>query len=209
MAFEVFQNGTALTAEKLNDLLMEQAVITFANASERDNAIPLPQAGMHCYLVSTGQTLKYTGSKWVELLPGEVSGLTARTTLVCTSTTRPSHAAGRMIYETDTKRTYISDGTAWTQKQPTQIAVKDQLVGNIPVGLNAITVTIPNGRSMPSVAYVVNVTAHELASNWGGALFTTHEAVSVSATQFKVRVNNGYSTPLGCHLDYVLTEITG
>lgn len=112
MAFEIFQNGTALTAEKLNDLLMEQAVITFVDAAARDNAIPTPQEGMHCYLASTDQTLKYT-TKWIELMPGEVSGLTARTILVCTTTTRPSHAAGRVIFETDTSTVKVSNGTAW------------------------------------------------------------------------------------------------
>lgn len=33
--------------------------------------------------------------------------------LVCTSGTRPGHAAGRRIYETNTSRTYISNGSSW------------------------------------------------------------------------------------------------
>ena len=33
--------------------------------------------------------------------------------VVCTSGTRPGHQAGRRIYETDTGRTLVSDGTAW------------------------------------------------------------------------------------------------
>lgn len=34
-------------------------------------------------------------------------------TIVCTSSTRPSHADGRRIFETDTDRTLISNGGAW------------------------------------------------------------------------------------------------
>lgn len=113
--WKVFQNNTALTAEDLNDVLVEQAVITFANAAERDNAIPAPNPGMHCHLLSTKRTYYYDSSSgWIELLGASVSGLTARQTLVCTSTTRPSHAAGRIIYETDTGAIAVSDGSAWS-----------------------------------------------------------------------------------------------
>ena len=59
MSYQVFQNGTALTAEVMNDVIMEQAVPTFTNASERDNAIPAPNAGQHCHLLSTNTTYYY------------------------------------------------------------------------------------------------------------------------------------------------------
>jgi hypothetical protein len=114
MGYKVFQNGTALTAEVMNDLIMEQAVPTFSSATERDNTVPSPNDGQHCYLVSTKETYKYVaGRGWVALLGENVGGLTARTTLVCTSTTRPAHAAGRTIFETDSRRTWVSDGTNW------------------------------------------------------------------------------------------------
>lgn len=110
--FKVFQNNTALTAEDLNDVIVEQAVITFADATERDNAIPAPNPGMHCHLLSTKRTYYYDNG-WIELLPGIVSGLTARQTLVCTSTTRPAHADGRIIYETDTTFLRVSTAGVW------------------------------------------------------------------------------------------------
>lgn len=39
--------------------------------------------------------------------------------VVCTSTTRPSHAAGRMIYETDTGLLQVSNGSSWGGLAPT------------------------------------------------------------------------------------------
>lgn len=42
-----------------------------------------------------------------------VGSKTAKFVIVCTSGTRPSHSAGQEIYETDTDRSYRSDGTAW------------------------------------------------------------------------------------------------
>lgn len=38
--------------------------------------------------------------------------------ILCTSTNRPGHQVGRAIYETDTKRVFISDGTNWKQINP-------------------------------------------------------------------------------------------
>lgn len=113
MPFKVFQNNTALTAEDLNDFAIEQAVLTFADATARNNAIPSPNTGMHCFLISTGRTYYYSGTKWIELLPGEVSGFSANQVLVCTSTARPGHAIGRLIYETDTAMVWSSNGSAW------------------------------------------------------------------------------------------------
>lgn len=209
MAWKVFQNNTALTAEDLNDVIVEQGMITFADATARNNAIPSPNPGMHCHLLSTKRSYYYDATNgWIELMPGAVSGLTQRGLLVCTSTTRPAHAAGREIYETDTKRSYMSDGTAWTQKQPTSIAVRGQSVGTVAPGLNTVTVTIAGGKAMPSANYVVNVVTRELQNDWGGALYTTYEAVSLTATTFKVRMNNGFGSSLGCFVDYVLTETT-
>lgn len=128
--FKLFQNNTALTAEDLNDVLMEQAVITFADATERNNAIPSPNPGMHVHLLSTKRTYYYdaTGG-WIELMPGMVSGLTQRGILVCTSTTRPAHAIGRMIYETDTKITVISDGTTWHPQREGYVMGRADLTG--------------------------------------------------------------------------------
>lgn len=36
-----------------------------------------------------------------------------KTIIRCTSTTRPAHVEGRVIYETDTDRLMVSDGAAW------------------------------------------------------------------------------------------------
>lgn len=41
--------------------------------------------------------------------------------VVCTSSTRPAHTAGRMIYETNTTAIYISDGAVWNFLQFTKM----------------------------------------------------------------------------------------
>lgn len=111
--YKNFQNGTALTAEVMNNLIMEQTIPRFSTAATRNTYIPAPEVGQHCYLASTNQTLRYDGTGWVELIPASVGGLAQKPLRVCTSTTRPSHSAGQTIYETDTRRNYTSDGTKW------------------------------------------------------------------------------------------------
>lgn len=62
--------------------------------------------------VSPLQTLLNLGMQSVS---DAITPLNARSFKTVTSTTRPAHLAGLRIYETDTKKSYISDGTNWTQ----------------------------------------------------------------------------------------------
>lgn len=111
--YMTFANGTAFTAEEAQALL-EQGIPVFADATARDNAIAAPTQGQHCHLVSTHRTSYYdTVDGWVELQPAKVSGFATQLLLVCTSTARPVHAIGRLIFETDTKKVQVSDGTTW------------------------------------------------------------------------------------------------
>jgi predicted secreted protein len=58
--------------------------------------------------------------------------------IICLSTARPPHKAGRPIYETDTKRVYVSDGTNWTQVNP---------------GIDAQTNDVATGQTTTSTTY--------------------------------------------------------
>jgi hypothetical protein len=54
-----------LTAEDLNDYLMDQAVMVFASAGARDGAILSPTQGMMVYLTDVNKFQQYSGSAWV------------------------------------------------------------------------------------------------------------------------------------------------
>lgn len=66
--------------------------------------------------VSPLQTLLNLGMQSVS---DAITPLNARSFKTVTSTTRPAHLAGLRIYETDTKKSYISDGTNWASLAPT------------------------------------------------------------------------------------------
>jgi hypothetical protein len=65
-----------LTAANVNDFLMEQAVMTFADATARDTALTsVLREGMVAYLQDTDEVVKYDGSAWTSV--GEPAGLVA------------------------------------------------------------------------------------------------------------------------------------
>lgn len=68
MAYKVFANGYPLLASELNNYLMNQSVISFANAAERDATLTSPVSGQLVWLVDSGAYYKYSGSAWTELL---------------------------------------------------------------------------------------------------------------------------------------------
>lgn len=65
--FKTFADGDPLSAAEVNGYLMTQAVMTFADASARDTALPSPSEGMTVYLADTNQLQMYDGSGWVTI----------------------------------------------------------------------------------------------------------------------------------------------
>lgn len=65
--FRTFANGELLTAQKVNDYLMRQAVIVVANSTERD-ALPTPNDGMVVYLESDDSLQLRRDGAWVRIL---------------------------------------------------------------------------------------------------------------------------------------------
>jgi hypothetical protein len=65
-----FVNGQTLPASRVQDYLMDQAVMVFANASARTAALT-PTAGMVTYLQSSNDLWVYNGSAWVLVNPPE------------------------------------------------------------------------------------------------------------------------------------------
>lgn len=64
-----FVNGQTLPASRVQDYLMDQTVMVFANSSARTSALSSPTAGMVTYLVDSGNLWFYTGSTWSLVSP--------------------------------------------------------------------------------------------------------------------------------------------
>jgi hypothetical protein len=68
MAYKTFVNGFALNASEVNAYLMNQSVITFANASERTSTLSTPTEGMVTYLLDSDVIEYYNGSAWASIV---------------------------------------------------------------------------------------------------------------------------------------------
>jgi hypothetical protein len=63
-----FVNGQTLPASRVQDYLMDQSVMVFADSAARSAALT-PTAGMVTYLVDSGDLWFYTGSAWTLVTP--------------------------------------------------------------------------------------------------------------------------------------------
>lgn len=67
---KVWAADDVLAAADLNDYLMDQAVMVFANASARSGAILAPETGMLTYRTDAGIYEFYNGSAWAQINAG-------------------------------------------------------------------------------------------------------------------------------------------
>lgn len=66
MPHKEWQEGEVLIASAVNTFLMNQMVMTFADASARGSAIPTPVEGMVTY-IGGGTVQVYDGATWLDL----------------------------------------------------------------------------------------------------------------------------------------------
>jgi hypothetical protein len=71
--YKDFTTGEVLTADDVQDYLMDQSVMVFASSAARGSAIPSPTEGMVTYLSDDDAIEVYDGSDWTALA-GELAG---------------------------------------------------------------------------------------------------------------------------------------
>jgi hypothetical protein len=89
MPFKDFVAGDILTAADVDDYLMRQSIMTFADSAARDTALSAVLAeGMFCYLNDTNAFQYYDGAAWADVSnPGDITAVTAGTALTGGGTT--------------------------------------------------------------------------------------------------------------------------
>jgi spore maturation protein CgeB len=67
MPFKLFQNGNILTAQEVQEFLMNQQVMVFENAGARDSSITNPTEGMFAFILENERLTVYKNSAWRNL----------------------------------------------------------------------------------------------------------------------------------------------
>jgi len=72
--YRTFSPNTVLTADQVQNFLMDQAVQVYADASERDSALTgVVAEGMVAYLEDSNKLFTFNGSAWEEVTPSTIS----------------------------------------------------------------------------------------------------------------------------------------
>jgi len=107
MPYRDFQINEILTAANVNTYLMDQTIMTFADATARDAALTSPSEGMFAYLSGTNLLTFYDGAAWQEFTSGG-GGVTVSATAPAT----PDD--GALWWDSDDGELYLyyNDGTS-------------------------------------------------------------------------------------------------
>lgn len=97
---KVWAADDVLTAADLNNFLMDQSVMVFANASARSGAILAPENGMLTYRSDASIYEFYNGSSWVQINAGSATnaGRVAGITIFNSAGTPTANAVGDLWF---------------------------------------------------------------------------------------------------------------
>lgn len=119
MSYKVFVNGDPLPASEMNDYLMNQAVISFADSTARSASLPVPIEGQLTWMADSNKYQYYSGSAWLDLLPGGVDTKAGSYTIVAadlgrtivtTSATAVTITIANVLTKAGDRIDFIQDG---------------------------------------------------------------------------------------------------
>ena len=173
MAYKTFANGFPLPASDLNNYLMNQSVIVFADSTARTAALPTPTEGMITYLESDNLLYKWTGADW-ELI-AEASPVTTEGDLIVgdaggSETRLPIGSAGQVLTANGTTATW-EDAAGGGGKDWTVISTVS------PTGVSSVDFTGLSGKdsyylSIDKLSGSQNATLYIQVNNNSGSIYT-------------------------------------
>jgi hypothetical protein len=205
--FKTFVDLDILTAAEVNDFLMTQAVMVFADSTARTTALPTPSEGMVTYLADTNVLEKYSGASWVDITADSIAKaiIDAKGDLIVgTADNTPARLAVGTNDHVLTADSATATGLKWaavpapayaprvTNEQTANYTLVLADAGKI-IEINStsnLTVTVPTEAS---VAFAVGTQIDLLRTNTGTVTVAGDSGVTVNSADAKLKLNLRYS----------------
>lgn len=185
--FRTFASGEVLTAANVNNYLMEQAVMSFADSTARDAAVTSPEEGMIAYLQDVDTFTAYNGSSWAVAVNLNENGETwsSYTPTWTTTGTAPAIGNGSIVAQ------YVNINNV--------VIVQGQMTfgSTTTFGTGAWSLSTPNTMAAAYVSYGLLGHAKGYDSS-GGSNYTLYVVIDAGSTT-KVLLNREGTPP---NVDY-------
>ena len=210
MAYKTFANGFPLPASDINNFLMNQSVIVFADSAARTTAIPSPVQGMLTYLVDTSAYESWNGSAFVALAEEpDLSTLIPKSTVTTSQDLIVADGASSVtrlgVGANDQVLSVVAGSVAWadaggggglTLISTTTLSGSSVVLSNIPQTYKGIRL-IFNGYKT-TASGTINVQTHETDGTYiptKGRMFTGQATNHVSSTVASLTTSDSGSNP--------------
>jgi hypothetical protein len=182
--FRTFAASEILTAANVNNYLMSQAVMSFANAAARDAVITAPAEGMVAVLQDINVTTIYSGSAWIRF--GQYGAGTTWVPALTATTTNPNIGTAGFF---ETSGVYSQNGnivTGWCRIAAGSGAAVNAGSGTYEISL---PVNCKMGGSYPARGVVIGSGFYEDSSAPAANYVCT--ALAFTATAVRLRTIGG------------------
>ena len=211
MPIKKFLQGEVLTADEVNQYLMDQSMTVFASADSRNQAFggegePVLSEGRFCYLQSTNSVQFYDGSSWQD-----ASQFTVGDGTITTAKLADDAVTGAKIADNSITAAHIADGTIVAADiadgSVTTAKIADSAITSAKIADGAIVNADINASAAIELGKLADATIDEKSASYTLALTDKNKFIKMSVTStantVTVPTNASVAFPIGSQIHII------